>query len=262
MLGLDLPSSIWHIICHFPTCWTGWGWVSNSRRWLFYLLLTCGRKSQLAIEFSYQLRERSPDIWIFCIHASNLTRFEQSCQQIADRLKIPARTDPKADTFKLIRNWLDDWRNGKWLLILDNLDQDLRHGPPTSQGESASREASPGEPLLAYLPPNPNGSIIITSRSKSVASRIVEEDEIIEIDSMDEAHAIAPFEKKLGMQDNREDIIEHTELLEFMPLAIIQAASYIRQRAPRFSVLQYLQQFRENNRKALSLLDRGGGHLR
>jgi hypothetical protein len=47
-----------------------------------------------------------------------------------------------------------------------------------------------------------------------------------------------------------------------MPLAIVQATSYISRRAPRSSVRQYLEQFRKNDRKKASLLDYVGGELR
>jgi hypothetical protein len=102
----------------------------------------------------------------------------------------------------------------------------------------------------------------MTTRSKGVASRIVEESNIIAVEPMDETHALALFETKLGMQANREDVIELTAALEFMPVAIVQAAAYIKQRAPRFSVPQYLEEFRKSDRKKISLLDHEGGHLR
>ncbi|KAI4205835.1 MAG: hypothetical protein LQ350_000020 [Teloschistes chrysophthalmus] len=47
-----------------------------------------------------------------------------------------------------------------------------------------------------------------------------------------------------------------------MPLAIVQSAAYVRQRAPRCSVRQYLKDFRKSDRKKTSLLDYEGGQLR
>jgi hypothetical protein len=67
---------------------------------------------------------------------------------------------------------------------------------------------------------------------------------------------------KLGASDNQEDIAELAEALEYMPLAIVQAAAYIRRRAPRYSVEQYLEQFRKSNREMMGLLDFEGGQLR
>ena len=40
-------------------------------------------KSQLAIEYTYRTRERSPDTWIFWVYASNAARFEQGYRDIA-----------------------------------------------------------------------------------------------------------------------------------------------------------------------------------
>ena len=64
------------------------------------------RKSQLAIEYTYRVRERSPKRWVLWIHASNAARFEQGVRDVADEVKINGREDPKADVFKLVRDWL------------------------------------------------------------------------------------------------------------------------------------------------------------
>jgi hypothetical protein len=44
------------------------------------------------------------------------------------------------------------------------------------------------------------------------------------------------------------------EALDYMPLTIVQATSYIRTRAPRCSVSQYLRDFQASDRKAIKLL--------
>jgi hypothetical protein len=49
------------------------------------------------------------------------------------------------------------------------------------------------------------------------------------------------------MPANEQEVITLTEALEHMPLAVVQAASYIRQRAPIFSITRYLKIFREND---------------
>src|SRR5947207_12679858 len=79
---------------------------------------------------------------------------------------------------------------------------------------------------------------------------------------MDEAQALALFEKKLGKQYKSQNVAELAAALEFMPLAIVQAAVYISQRAPRCSVRQYLKEFQKSNHKKISLLNYEGGRLR
>ena len=115
---------------------------------------------------------------------------------------------------------------------------------------------------MEYLPQCPNGSILITTRSKSAALKVVEQRDIITVEPMDRADGLALFERKLGWHDDGEDVIELAAALEFMPLAIVQAAVYISQRAPRYSVRQYLQDFRRSDRKKTSLLNCDGEQLR
>lgn len=90
----------------------------------------------------------------------------------------------------------------------------------------------------------------------------LEDSDIITVDPMDRNLCHKVLKKELGAYANREDVIELAAALEFMPLAIVQAAAYIRQRAPRFSVPQYLNKFRKSNSQKISHLDYEGGHLR
>ncbi len=221
-------------------------------------------KSQLAIEYTHRTRKRSPDTWVFWVHASNVARFEQGYQDIADLVKIAGRKDPKADIFKLVHDWLRGCE-GKWLLILDNVDNtDLlsEAGDAGQRGQGISVDGERRQPISAYLPQSQNGSILVTSRSKGVALKLVEEKDIVVMQPMAPSQALALFEKKLGPLGQSDDTAELAAALEFMPLAIVQAAAYISQRAPRCSVQQYLENFRKSDRKKTSLLNYEGGQLR
>ncbi|KFA66776.1 hypothetical protein S40285_09514 [Stachybotrys chlorohalonatus IBT 40285] len=63
-------------------------------------------KSQIAIEYAYQIRDQSPETWIFWVHASSAARYEQSFRDIADFLKLPGRRNPQNNIFRLLYNWL------------------------------------------------------------------------------------------------------------------------------------------------------------
>ncbi|KAH9208737.1 P-loop containing nucleoside triphosphate hydrolase protein [Leptodontidium sp. 2 PMI_412] len=221
-------------------------------------------KSQLAIEYAYRTRDRSSETWVLWVHTSNAARFEQSFRDIANRVKIFERQNPTANIFQLVHDWLsDDGR--KWVLILDNVDDAgfLVTAQNTDQdGQTNSTGSVEVRPLVEYLPQCPNGSILITTRSKSAALKLVEQRNIIAVEPMDRADGLALFEKKLGWYDDGGDIVELTTALEFMPLAIVQAAAYISQRMPRYSIQQYLQDFRKSDRKRTSLLNHPGEQLR
>jgi hypothetical protein len=65
-------------------------------------LLTQGRKSQLAIEYGYCLRERSPETWVLYVHVSTTVRFDESIRNLADDVKIYGRHNAKVDIFQLV----------------------------------------------------------------------------------------------------------------------------------------------------------------
>ncbi|KAF2241403.1 hypothetical protein BU26DRAFT_440941 [Trematosphaeria pertusa] len=118
-------------------------------------------KSQLAIEHAYRTRERSPETWVFRVHASNAARFEQSYRDIADCVSISGRLNPRANIFKLVHDWLHGSKE-QWLLMLDNVD-DARffdsqaHG----QGQPADDSRTASRPLRTCLPRCERGSILI-----------------------------------------------------------------------------------------------------
>jgi hypothetical protein len=57
-------------------------------------------------------------------------------------------------------------------------------------------------------------------------------------------------------------LLSWPQALEYMPLAIVQATAYISQRAPRYSVGRYLDDYRRSERKRISLLEYDDGQLR
>ncbi|KAL2695292.1 hypothetical protein AAEP93_004045 [Penicillium crustosum] len=221
-------------------------------------------KSQLSIEYSYRVRYQSPTTWVFWVHASNAARFEQSFRDIADQAKILGRNDPTVNIYQLVESWLRSGQRGKWLLILDNVDDDGFLRQPSATGQQSLKVGQTNaftKPLLEFLPRSPNGSIMITSRSQEVALRIVHHQDVIKVEPMEKLEAIELLQRKVGLPAKTPDILKLVEELDFMPLAIIQAAGYIVHRAPRCSVSQYLEIFRKSDRSATKLLDYEAGHL-
>ena len=166
-----------------------------------------------------------------------------------------------ANIFQLVHNWLCDEKKGKWALILDNVDDAgfLVEARRTGQdGQTSSIERGNPRSLVSYFPQCPHGSILITTRSEDEALKLVEQRDIITIRPMSSEDALTLFKNKLEEVDDGSNdgnvAAELLEALDFMPLAIVQAAAYILGRRPRFSVQKYLQAFRESDPKRTSLL--------
>jgi hypothetical protein len=183
------------------------------------------------------------------MHASNRARFEQSCRNFADRVKMAGRRDPQANIFKLVHDWLCDSKH-RWLLVLDNVDDaNFLLYSWLSDSDTGQR------PLRECLPHCEHGSILVTTRSKVAALRLVEQHNIVSVEPMTEAQALELFDKKLERQKDNSNVVELAAVLNYMPLAIVQAAAYISQRAPRSSVAQYLRSFKKSERKQRYLLN-------
>jgi hypothetical protein len=198
---------------------------------------------------------------VLWIHASSAARLEQSIRTNLDDLKVSGRADQGANVLQLLRGWLQDSKNGKWLLILDNVD-DARYllGPPShpkQQGDLVLHER-----ILDYFPASNHGSILVTSRTTDAASKVVGRSSIISVEQMGAEHAVELLRKKLDCDHTDDEALQLTKALDYMPLAVNQAAAYISHMSPRCSVGDYLEMLEESDRSKLSLLDLNNGDLR
>ena len=179
------------------------------------------------------------------MHASNAARYEQSFRDIADCIKLAGRQDPQANILKLMHDWLRNCQH-PWLLVLDNVD-DARF----LLDHSAAYSKTASKPLREYLPQCKCSSILITTRnkeaalsgnivlvghrliedvkmkSKEAALRLVEQRDIVSVELMDDAQAQVLFKKKLISQGDSSDVAKLAATIEYMPLAIVQAAAYM-----------------------------------
>jgi Tfp pilus assembly protein PilF len=205
-------------------------------------------KTQTAIEYAYRVRVSAPDMWVFWIHASNTARVEQSYQQIAAVAEIPGRDDPKTNILQLVYRWLCDESHGHWLMVLDNADN--------NQIFFRSDDADGRAPLLSFLPQATHGSVLVTSRNSLAARNLVGTDGlVIDVQPMNEDESLALLRARVPDSPSpAEDETALVQALEYIPLAITQAAVYIANRSPLITASAYLQLFHESDSKRIRLL--------
>jgi tetratricopeptide (TPR) repeat protein len=196
---------------------------------------------------------------VFWIHASNAARFEQGYRDIASKIQLPGRDDPKVNILGLVSNWLCDERNGRWLMILDNADDNdvfFRLDEDTERSTWANDIANSRKPLESFLPQTPNGSILVTSRNSTAAMNLVGVYyNVIRVEPMDEGDALALLKTRVPFSEPSENEAKAlVQALECIPLAITHAAAYIRMREPRVTISTYLQLFRESAANQANLL--------
>jgi hypothetical protein len=221
-------------------------------------VLTGNRKTKLAIEYAHQVRQQSAETWVFWIHASNTARCEKSLRDLADRVKIPGRQAHNVNIFQLVGNWLQDAGIGKWVLVLDNVDDDELFRTPLTAGiedQINIQTNISAQPPMRCLLQGSSGTVIITSRNKRVAMDITNHNNLIEVQPLDQAEALDLLQKKLSTPTEHEILAQLAQELEYMPLAIVQAAGYITHRSPRCSALQYLEKIQKSDHEAVRVLN-------
>ncbi|VUC33070.1 unnamed protein product [Clonostachys rosea] len=192
-------------------------------------------KTQIAIQFTYWLQRRYPDLAVYWVHASNADRFRQSYTSIAKECGIPGLEDPKNDVLPLVKDWLGKKDHGWWLMVVDNADdEDLF---TTHQPNAASSTRSGGN-LGAFIPDCANGSILITTRNRMAGSRLTKNKQLIEINKLDILECVSLFNSQLEKPASEESISKVSDKLGFIPLALVQAAAFIKENS--ISVDEYL----------------------
>jgi hypothetical protein len=166
------------------------------------------------------------------VHGATVQRFEDAYRIIAERLQLPGCREPDADVLRLVRDWLCDEANGRWLIVLDNADD---------SGVLYTKHADNRQPLAAYLPQGEHGSILVTSRSRDMAIRLTgSHNSVWAVRAMEEIQALQLLRHKLGTQYDNSMAANIVGALDWIPLAITQAAVFIVRRAPRTSPSIYL----------------------
>ncbi|KAG7057611.1 kinesin light chain [Colletotrichum scovillei] len=187
-------------------------------------------KTQIALAYAYWLHEKSPEVSIFWVHASNRQRFRHAFTSIAQVCGIPGYDGKKADTLFLVKQWLESNKSGRWLLIIDNADdKDLFFTDSEEDGIGANvpEPASEGG-LGRFIPECLHGSILITTRDMQTGLRMTAGTPPIKVNEMIDAEAVQLLQSLLPNHNfSPSEAIALASRLEYLPLALAQAASFI-----------------------------------
>lgn len=137
-------------------------------------------KTQLVLEFLFRVREKYGNCLVMWISVTSAEALHQGYVKIAQQFNIPGCDNEKNDIKQLVREYLNKYDFGRWLLVFDNADNlHMWIGKPKSQklGNNEQR-------LIDYLPTNNQGCVIFTTRDKKTASRLAKI--IIDVPEMDE----------------------------------------------------------------------------
>ncbi|CAH0051149.1 unnamed protein product [Clonostachys solani] len=197
-------------------------------------------KTQIALEAAYRVRNKHPDCSVFWVPVLSISTFENAYREIGNALQVPGIQDEKADIKALVKTALNHENCGEWLLILDNLD-----------------DTELVTDLAGFLPSNPKGSILFTTRTHIVTTRldiVPERTESVKEMSRDEALEML---KRNTKESQWQDTANTSKLLDFLndlPLAIRQASAYIWQND--ITTTKYLSYCQSSDEKQITMLSK------
>ncbi|CAC9884800.1 unnamed protein product [Aureobasidium pullulans] len=196
----------------------------------------CG-KSAVALEFAYRVHTHQPDRAILWIRASDRDHFEKALRDVAILYDIPGARDLEQNIMDAVRIKLMDNNTQKWLIVVDNADDPqilLSTDGPWDQR------------LRDYLPSRAGCKVLFTTRDKQAASQLVgASDPVLEVEAFGllEAQqlliALVPNSEASPNSCIQDLLVE----LAYLPLAIVQAAAFIRENST--DIGNYLTLFRE-----------------
>ena len=176
-----------------------------------------------------------------------------SYKRIASEYQLPDRDDPNIDTLQLVQNWLETKCPFGWSMVVDNLDD--RAGFLERSEDSETKKA-----LCEYVPQTAQGAIIYTTRSRDIGIDLSPSKDPIMVQCLkfDEAQEL------LGLSLVREtpwdDQFALFGSLDYLPLAIAQAASFMTKR--RKKVAEYLNLIQDDSTRSQVLSQKGYFHGR
>jgi hypothetical protein len=142
------------------------------------------------------LRRHDPKTSVFWLPAKTYDQIQDAYLSIARTCWIREDNDLETNDMELIRNWLEDAANGRWLIIIDDIQNDEN---------SSARIKNVWDLVNFYIPICEHGLVIYTTRSVEVATGLKVPQ--VQIEAMSDDESFAFLQSLIGKKVD-EDIIE------------------------------------------------------
>ncbi|MCJ1273174.1 hypothetical protein MMC21_000963 [Puttea exsequens] len=226
-------------------------------------------KTQIALQLIQRYRTDCPNESIFWIHGGSGDMLRQSLTEIALRCNLLRPGDITTEPLDAVRRFLLNVENGRWLMVVDNADVPNTFIKPSSTSSSTSQDQhrSQRAALGTYIPRCAHGRIVFTTKSKSFGEIMSMQGCVIEIpplclpeacellqkrlfEDMQLAESPPSYQREIPTNPNLEKLCEY---LDCLPLALSQAAAFMRQQ--NVTVGKYIQLLDDDESRLSELLE-------
>ena len=205
------------------------------------------RKTRIALEFALKVKARRSTS-VFWVHAGNAARMEKAYLDIAKKVNISGWNAPDVKPLELVKTWFEAESTSNWILIVDNADDhDLFFGNGEAhKGDSTRR-------LADSFPRSSNGSILLTTRNKQVGLSFTTARDVLNVEALSLSESEELLAARLAHDSsNVQPYAELANLLERLPLALVQAAAFMSMQS--LSVSEYLALYQRGDSSRDQLL--------
>lgn len=209
-------------------------------------------KSQIAIDYANHRRRDDPGLSYVWVYGSTQATFIDSYRKILGHIPLQFREEQAKiirsssgssvnfgytdeEVLRLVCGWFSSAIAGQWLMILDNVD-DL----------ATFRSRVGHAQLKNTLPQSDLGHLLITSRTQQVSSQLISGGQkcVVQVKPMRPKEAETMFRTLLPSVDETDaQISELASKLDFLPLAIRQATSFIASSCGGTNISSYSRMF-------------------
>lgn len=177
------------------------------------------------------------------MYARSLERIKKAFEEIAKAVGVSGYDDPGVDVLQSVKDWFEDESSGRWLLIIDNVDDTELLYPRSSNSVR----------LADFLPRSENGSILLTTRFSTIGHRFATARGVVSLPALTTNESKSLLKARLGPSNLFSTRYkELAKLLDRFPLALVQAASFIS--VNNISVEKYLELYRQSDSARIELL--------
>ena len=177
---------------------------------------------------------------------------KRSYQEIASGVRLVGAEDPEVDQLQLVKQWLENKESGNWVMVIDNADdENLFYGEDKNRGQESFGSS---QTLAQYFPRRLNGSILLTTRNKTLGVKFAKVHNVMTIPEMSVSESKHLLVENLEEEGDHDDqaLTDLVEILKNLPLALVQAAAFIKENSQ--SISDYLQMYRESDSTRIELL--------
>ncbi|KAF8245506.1 hypothetical protein K440DRAFT_646208 [Wilcoxina mikolae CBS 423.85] len=170
-------------------------------------------KTQIALQYVYQ--QIHSECHIFWVHGGSKATFNRDYHRIMSRIGLSVTDSDEDKALLKLRDWLENEESGNWILVVDNADNPSEY--------QANRMG-----MAKYIPQGTKGTLIITTRSGTVASRLgCKSINVPKMDPNDAEELLLRLCTETVDDTNlMRDLLQ---ALDYLPLAIAAAAAYMRE---------------------------------